>query len=189
MAKIGLRNFMFGQLVETESQGTVTYSYGKGYKPAKAINCSVSITSNNAVLRADDGVAESDTSFQSGTVSIGLDDDNLEMQARMLGHTISSGVITRKVDDMAPYLGLARIVTKVVGGVYKYKVEFLSKVQFSEPAQEDNTRAESIEFGTITMEGQVMTRGDGEWSKAEEFTSMSDAQTYMESLFGSTPTL
>ena len=186
MAKIGLRNFMFGVCTETTNeQGVTTVTYGQGHKPAKAINCSVSITSNNATLRADDGVAESDTSFQSGTVSIGLDDDNLEMMGLMLGHTYANGIITRSANDVAPYIGLARIVTKMVGGVLKYKVEFLSKVQMSEPAQEDNTRAESIEFGTITMEGQILTLSTGEWSKAEEFDTMAEAQTYMSGLFSS----
>ena len=73
MAKIGLKNFLFGVLTEA-SDGTATY--GTAVKPAKAISCSVSISNNDAKLYADDGLAESDTSFQSGTVSMGVDNED-----------------------------------------------------------------------------------------------------------------
>lgn len=73
MAKIGLNNFRYGLLTENPDG---TASYGGAHKPAKAASCSVSITSNSATLYADDVLAESDTSFQSGTVTIGLDDSN-----------------------------------------------------------------------------------------------------------------
>ena len=86
MAKIGLQNFLYGVLTEA-SDGTA--SYGAGIKPGKAVSCNVSISSNDAKLYADDGLAESDTSFQSGTVSIEVDNADLTTQATLLGHTIS----------------------------------------------------------------------------------------------------
>ena len=92
MAKIGLKNFLFGILTEAENG---TPSYGVAQKPAKAISCSVSITNNEAKLFADDGLAESDTSFQSGTVTLGIDDEDLETMATLLGHTITSGEMVR----------------------------------------------------------------------------------------------
>jgi hypothetical protein len=88
MAKIGLKNFLFGILTEQED-GTATY--GVAQKPAKAISCQVDITNNDASLYADDSLAESDTSFQSGTVTLGIDDENDEMLAILLCHTITDG--------------------------------------------------------------------------------------------------
>lgn len=182
MAKIGLNNFRYGIL----SEGTDgTASYAGALKPAKAVSCSVSITSNSATLYADDALAESDTSFQSGTVTIGLDDDDLETQARLLGHDYEDGEIVRNSNDAAPYVGLGRVVTKMVGGAYKYKVEFLSKVKFSEPSEENTTKGESMEFTTGTYEGMIHTLESGEWSKAKTFTSKSDAIAYLESLLNS----
>lgn len=183
MAKIGLRNFMFGILTEAED-GTATY--GEGKKPAKAISCSVDITNNEASLYADDALAESDTSFGSGSVTLGIDDENLEMMATLLGHQITEGEMVRNANDTAPYVGLGRVVTKMVGGVYKYKVEFLHKVKFGEPSQEDETRGESLEFGTSELEGTVSTLANGDWSKAKTFDNMSEAQTYLKSFFGTT---
>lgn len=182
MAKIGLKNFLFGILTEQED-GTATY--GVAQKPAKAISCSVSITNNEAKLFADDGLAESDTSFQSGTVSLGIDDDNDIMMATLLGHSITDGEIERNGDDVAPYVGLGRIITKMVGGVYKYKVEFLRKVKFAEPSQDDNTRGETLEFGTSTIEGQISKLADGRWSASKTFNTMAEAQTYLNSFFES----
>lgn len=180
MAKIGLQNFLYGILTEA-ADGTPTYGVAK--KPGKAVSCNVSISTNSATLYADDGLAESDTSFQSGTVSMEIDNADLETQATLLGHTVSSGVMVRNALDAAPYVGLGRIVTKMVNGEYKYKVEFLNKVKFSEPSQENSTKGESVEFGTTTLEGIVSTLANGDWSKAEVFDTMTAAQTYLNGLF------
>jgi len=179
MAKIGLNNFRYSLLTEA-ADGTPSYNGAK--KPAKAVSCSVSITNNSASLYADDVLAESDTSFQSGTVSMGIDDEDMETMAELLGHTVSEGVMVRNASDVAPYVGLGRVVVKLVGGVHKYKVEFLHKVKFSEPSQEDNTKGESLEFGTSTLEGVVATLANGDWSKAKTFDTQAEAITYLESL-------
>lgn len=184
MAKIGVQNFLFGVLTEA-TDGTPTYSAGT--KPGKAVSCNVSISSNDAKLYADDGLAESDTSFQSGTVSMEVDNADLTTQATLLGHTISSDEMVRNANDVAPYVGLGRIVTKMVGGAYKYKVEFLNKVKFSEPSQENTTKGESVEFGTTTLEGIVSTLANGNWSKTKTFDTLTEAQTYLNGLFGTTP--
>lgn len=182
MAKIGLRNFLFGILTE-ESDGTATY--GNAIKPAKAISCNVSITNNDAKLFADDALAEADTTFQSGTVTMGIDDEDDVTLATLLGHQIVNGEMIRNAMDTAPYVGLGRIITKLVGGVYKYKVEFLKKVKFAEPSQENNTKGESVEFGTSELEGIVSTLANGDWSATETFNTMAEAQTYLNSFFGS----
>lgn len=185
MANIGLDNFRIGLLTEAQD-GTATY--GAATKPGKAITCNVSISNNDAKLYADNVVAESDTSFQSGTVTMGIDEDDLATQATLLGHQITDGNIVRNANDVAPYVGLGRIVTKMVNGAYKYKVEFLCKVKFGEPSQEDNTKGESVEFGTVQIEGTVSTLANGDWSKAQTFDSKQEAVTYLESLFGTTTT-
>ena len=182
MAKIGLRNFLFGVLTEA-SDGTP--SYGVGQKPAKAISCNVSITNNDAKLFADDSLAESDTSFQSGTVTMGIDDEDDTTLATLLGHTVTNGEIVRNDYDVAPYVGLGRIITKMVNGVYKYKVEFLYKVKFAEPSQENNTKGESVEFGTSEIEGQISTLANGNWSATKTFNTMTEAQAYLNAFFGS----
>ena len=180
MANIGLKNLLFGVLTEG-----VSPSYGTAVKPAKAISCSVQITNNDVKLYADDALAESDTSFQSGTVTLGIDDEDLAIMAMLLGHEISDGVMVRNSDDVAPYVGLGRIVTKMVGGALKYKVEFLCKIKFSEPSQSDTTKGETIAFGTSELNGIISCLNDGTWSLAKTFDSLSAAEAYLEGIFGS----
>ena len=184
MAKIGLKNFLFGILTEA-TDGTATY--GVAQKPAKAISCTVDVSNNSATLYADDALAESDTSFQSGTVTLGIDDEDDQTLATLLGHTITDGEMIRNATDTAPYVGLGRIITKIVGGVYKYKVEFLKKVKFSEPSQDNTTKGESVEFGTSEIEGMVSALTNGDWSASQTFDSMADAQDYLNSFFATSP--
>lgn len=180
MAKIGLNNFRYALLTEAED-GTPSYSGAK--KPAKAVDCKVSIENNTAELYADDSLAESDYTFKKGTVSITIDEDNDEMTAEILGHTISEdGEMVRKDTDVAPFVAFGRILTKIVNSVYKYKVEFLPKVKFAEPSQEDTTKGENVEFKTTTIEGTVMKLADGTWSKTKTFTDKAEAITYLEGL-------
>ena len=184
MAKIGLKNFLFGILTEQED-GTATY--GVAQKPAKAISCKVDITNNDASLYADDGLAEADTSFQSGNVTLGIDDEDDAMIATLLGHEIdSNGEMIRNGMDVAPYVGLGRVITKMVGGVYKYKVEFLKKVKFSEPSQENNTKGQNLEFGTSELAGKVAQLANGDWSATQTFDSMAEAQEYLNAFFNTT---
>lgn len=182
MAKIGLKNFLFGILTE-ESDGTATY--GVAQKPAKAISCKVDISNNDAKLYADDALAEADTTFQSGTVTLGIDDEDDVTLATLLGHEIVNGEMVRNANDTAPYIGLGRVITKIVGGVYKYKVEFLYKVKFSEPSQENNTKGESVEFGTSELSGLVSTLANGNWSASKTFNTYEEAQAYLAGFFGS----
>lgn len=185
MAKIGLNNFRYGILTEAEDG---TPSYDGAHKPAKAISCQVSITNNEAELYADDVVAESDTSFASGSVTAGIDEDDDVTMATLLGHTISQeGEMIRNTNDTAPYVGWGRVIRKMVGGVIKHKVEFLYKVKFSEPSQDDNTKGENLTFATPTLQGVVNTLANGDWSKTETFDSHADAIAYLESLLGGTP--
>lgn len=185
MARIGLSNIWWANLTEGAG-GTASYDGAKTL--GKAVSASVSISNNEAKLYGDDALAESDTSFSNGTVTFGVTDDDDSIFAPLLGHALNAGEIVRKADDAAPYVGVGRIVMKMVNGVYKYKVEFLSKVKFSEPSQDDNTKGESIEFATPSIEGVIATLGDGTWSKSKTFTSKADALTYLQGLLGSSTT-
>lgn len=180
MAKIGLNNFRFAVLTEA-ADGTP--SYGDPQTPAKAVSCSVSIENNDAKLYADDVLAESDTSFSGGTVTMGIDEDDLATMATLLGHTYTAqDGLTRSANDTAPYVGLGRVVTKMVNGEYVYKVEFLYKVKFQEPSQENNTKGESVEFGTTEITGTISALANGNWSVAKEFDTKAAAVTYLEGL-------
>ena len=122
--------------------------------------------------------------FKKGTVTLTIDEDDDAVFAELLGHEVGveTKEMVRKDTDVAPYVGVGRILTKVVNGVYKYKVEFLPKVKFSEPAQEEQTKGDNIEFKTPSIEGVVQKLADGTWSKTKTFTDKTEAITYLEGL-------
>lgn len=180
MARIGLKNFKYSLLDENE-EVTTPASLGK------AIDCKVSLELNSAELYADDALAESDYTFNKGTVTITIDDDDDSVLAPLIGHTVSeSGEVVRKDTDTAPYIAFGRILTKIVGGVYKYKVEFLSKVKFKDTMPDEKTKSESVEFTGVSIEGSVMRKKNGEWSKTKTFSSYEQASEYLDSLLTAT---
>lgn len=183
MAGIGLTNIWFGELTEA-ADGTPSYSNGQ--KMGKAVSASVSITNNSAMLYGDDALAESDTSFANGTITLGVTDDDDTVFAPLLGHTITDGEVVKASSDIAPYVGVGRILTKMVNGVRKYKVNFLYKVKFSEPSNEENTKGETVEFSTPSVEGIVSTLSDnkGTWGISKTFDNIDDAISYLKGLLG-----
>ena len=184
MAKIGLNNLKFGILSEVGE----TVTYGAMQALGKAVSANVSITSNSAVLYADDAIAETDNTFSNGTITLTVDDDGDTVFAPLLGHEVDSdsGVMIRNKNDVAPYVGVGRIINKMKNGTRLFKVEFLSKVKFSEPSQESNTHGETTEFGTPQIEGTIATLESGEWSKTKTFTTHSAALAFLASCFGQT---
>lgn len=182
MANIGLTNIWYSPLTEA-SDGTALYE--GAIQLGKAVSCSTSITNNEAKLYGDDALAESDTSFASGTITLGVTDDDDTVFAELLGHTLNEdGEVIKTASDAPIYVGLGRIVTKMVNGAYKYKVEFLYKVKFSEPSRDENTRGESIEFATPSIEGIISTLDDerNTWNKSKTFNTKSDALIYLKNL-------
>lgn len=180
MARIGLKNFRYSLLDENEN-------VNEPKSLGKAIDCKVSLELNSAELYADDGLAESDYTFNKGTVTITVDDDDDQILAPLLGHNISEdGEVIRKDTDIAPYVAFGRILTKIVAGTYKYKVEFLSKVKFKDAMPDEKTKGESIEFTTTSIEGSVMKKSNGEWSKTKTFTTYNEASEYLDSLLTKT---
>ena len=176
MARIGLKNFRYSELDANEE-------VKEPKTLGKAIDCKVSLELNSAELFANDGLAESDYTFNKGTVTITVDDDDDQILAPLLGHTISEdGEVVRKDTDVAPYIAFGRILTKIVGGKYKYKVEYLSKVKFKDTMPDETTKGESIEFTTVSIEGSVMRNSKGEWSKTRTFDKYEEASAYLDDL-------
>lgn len=188
MARIGLSDFRYGILTEA-TDGTPTYGVAK--MPGHAISFKCDISSNSAKLYGDNVLIESDTSFQSGSCTMGIDKDDIETMADLLGHRIvtdgtgdtATKTLVRNADDVAPYVGVGRVLTLVINNVKKYKVEFLNKVKFAEPSQDNATKGESVEFGTYELTGDVSALANGDWSKSQVFATRAEAVTYLEGLF------
>ena len=154
----------------------------------KVIDEKFSAEYNSAELYADDVLAECDYSFKKGTLAITVANDDDKKEAELMGNTVTTDEVVKSVSDTAPEFGYGHIVTKMVGGVKKYKVEFFPRVKWTKITTDAKTRGESVEFGTTAIEGTVfpldadfngMTAGT--WEKHQTFATEAEAEAYLDS--------
>lgn len=182
MAKIGLNNFRYA-VATIGTNGAITYGAVK--KPAKAVSFSFEPTTSDAKLYADDSLAESDNRVTGGTCTMGIDRLDAKTMAEILGHEYNDETqeVVSNVNDIAPYVGVGRIVRIMVDGVQNFRATFLAQCKFAEPSADDNTMGESVEFSTYELSGTVVVPADGNWRREKVFTTQADAITYLEGLF------
>jgi hypothetical protein len=113
------------------------------------------------------------------------DDDKKE--AELMGNTVTEEEVVKKVDDKAPECGYGHIVTKMVNGVRKYKVEFFPRVKWTKITTDAKTRGESVEFGTTAIEGTIYPLDAelngmeaGTWEKHQTFATEAEAEAYLD---------
>ena len=145
---------------------------------------------NSAELYASDGLAECDYSFKKGTISITVANDDDTKDAELMGNSIdTNGEVTKNIADTSPEVAYGHIVTKMVAGVKKYKVEFFPRVKFTKITTDAKTRGEGIEFGTTAIEGVVYPLAEafnglaeGDWEKHQTFDTNEEAVAYLDTL-------
>lgn len=153
LATIGLDMLHFAKITEDEN-GEETY--GTPEKLAKAISADLSVELVEAILYADDGIAEIVKEFGNGTLSLGIDDIGSAVASTLTGATIdSNGVVISASEDGGEPVAIGFRAKKSNG---KYKYFWLYKVKFGIPATNLATKGESITFSTPTIEGTIMRR-------------------------------
>lgn len=187
MAKVGLKYPVAAQLNEDGE------TYEKGFVIARAIKATISTTSNDVKLYADDGVAESDKSFAGGTFSLNVDDLEQKVYADLLGHTHTASTgeepgtpetVKANTNDEAPYFGIGFYGKIKRRGKVLYQAKWLFKVQFSEPSDETDTKGETTTFQTPTIEGSLFYLDNGDWKDQAEFTTETAAKKWLETKAG-----
>lgn len=153
MATIGLDKLYYATIIEDE-KGEETY--GSPVQLAKAMSADLSVELAEATLYADDGAAEIVKEFQSGTLSLGVDDIGGEAASVLTGSTIDENhvVISASEDGGAP-VAIGFRAKKSNG---KYRYYWLYRVKFGIPATNLATKGDSITFSTPTIEGTVLRR-------------------------------
>lgn len=187
MAKIGLKYPVYSPA--TESAGAITY--GTGAVLAKAISANISIENNDVKLYADDAIAESDNSFASGTITIGIDDLYDAAKVALLdyveGNTVdpATGAKELSVGTASPaYVGFGFYGKVIRNKVPYWRAIWLKKVQFAEPSDELATKGESVEFSTPELEGTIMMAADGKWKEEATFSTEAGAKAWLDGKCG-----
>ena len=179
MASIGLKNFKYAKLNEDGK------TYGELKTLAGAIECKVTLDLSEASLYANDTLKEQVSLFKSGTLTAGIDDDDDSVFAELLGKTVDeeTGVVTSNTEDLPIYVGFGHIVSKIVNGEKKYKVEFFPKVKFKPFIPDSKTKGDSLEFTTPSVEATIFENDNGDWEKHSVCDTESEANTLLESFF------
>ena len=202
MARIGFRVAKYNKITNG-TYATIT-SGGKVPEFEKVIDEKFAPEYNNAELYASDVLAESDYSFKKGVLTVTVADDNDKIGAELLGNkytpittsgespntTTTGGDVTSNVEDIAPEFGYGHIITKIVNGARKYKVEFFPRIKFTKANGDSaKTKGDSVEFSTTTIEGTVFPLEKDlnklkalDWENHKTFDTYAEAETYLDSL-------
>lgn len=153
MSTIGLDKPYYATITE-DSDGIETYGTPKVL--AKAIQADLTVNLAEAILYADDGGDVSVKEFQSGSLSLNVNDIGTAIAAELTGATVdSNGVLVSCSEDIPPAVAIGFRAKKPNG---KYRYFWLYRVQFGIPATNLQTKGESITFNTPTIEGTVLRR-------------------------------
>ncbi|MCI7305522.1 MULTISPECIES: major tail protein [Actinomycetaceae] len=153
MATIGLDSLYYATITENDD-GEETYATPE--RLAKAISAELSVEVAEAILYADDGPAEVVKEFQSGTLTLGVDDLTPTVAAALVGAVVDKNkvLVSASEDGGAPVAIGFR--ARKADGTYRYF--WLYKVRFAIPAASLNTKGDSIEFATPSIEGTILRR-------------------------------
>ena len=145
MATIGLDKLFYSKITEGEN-GDETYAAPVAL--AKAMTAELSVELAEATLYADDGAAEVVKEFQSGTLTLGVDDIGKSVAEDLTGAVIDeNGVLISASEDGGAPVAIGFRAKKATKG---------ESIEFSTP---------SIE-GTVTRRNKVDGQGKHPW-KAE----------------------
>lgn len=188
MANIGLRTAKYN-LIDKATKKYKALTDSKVPVLGKLIDAKLTEDRGETSLFADDGLAECESVFSGGKLALTVDDVDDVTYATIKGCENDNGEITETQEDSAPELGYGHIITKIINGTKKYKVEFLSRMKINNITAEAKTKGESIEFNTVAIEAKVMPLTEqinglkvGTWHKVKTFDTLVEAETYLDSL-------
>lgn len=178
MATIGLDNLYYAKITETDGEE----AYGTPEVLAKAIKADLSAELLEAILYADDSASEVVKEFKQGKLSLGVDDIGSAKAAALLGATIDSkGALVSTGEDVAAPVAVGFRARKSNG---KYVYYWLYRVTFGIPSENLQTKGDSINFATPTIEGLIVhrkkadTKGKHPWrTTIDESEAGADAAT------------
>lgn len=154
MATIGLDKLYYAKI--TEVPGTGEETYDTPVQLAKAMSAELSVELAEATLYADDGAAEIVKEFQSGTLTLGVDDIGASVASDLTGAVIDeNGVVISTSEDGGAPVAVGFRAKKSNG---KYKYYWLYRVKFGIPSTNLTTKGDSIEFSTPTIDGTILRR-------------------------------
>lgn len=198
MAEIGMRHIVAAPLSAHTAGAEPTY--GTGFDVGMAIKGNLTITHGNNPLYADDVIAEDDNGITAMELEIGVDHLSDETEAKMglvkavtTGTGSSATTVYYDTDEPSKDLGIGYTRVRKKAGVTTFQGVWVYKAKFSKNAENSQTKGESIEWQTPTVNGRcagisVSSTGELTFRKKQNFTTEEDCNEWLDGLAGITRT-
>lgn len=187
---IGLTNLVYAVLTADIAPTTVggTDGYATYNTPVRipgAITANFSPNASNDTIFADDGPYDTASTLGAMTLEINVADLPAAARAELLGATYDTdtGIVTHTSDDVPPFVAMGMSVKKS-NGADRY-IWYL-KGKFAAPDENNQTKADSINWNTPTMTGNFLKRDcDNKWRVAVDTDDVHITQAVKDTWFAS----
>lgn len=163
---IGLTNLVYALVIDDipptkPGAGDGKTTYGTVNRILGAITANFSPNASNDTLFADDGPYDTASTLGAMTLELNVADIPHEQRAELLGAQYINGVLVHTSEDIPPYVAVGMSIKKS-NGADRY-IWYL-KGKFSPPDDNNQTKADSINWNTPTITGNFLKRdSDNQW--------------------------
>lgn len=160
---IGLTNLHYAELLSDDAT-TGAFSYGAPVRISGAISANFSPNASNDTLFADDGPYDTASTLGAMSLELNVADIPPAIRAFLLGETYENGVVKSSSEAIPPYVAIGMSVKKSNGAD---RLIWYLKGKFTAPDENNQTKADSINWNTPTITGNFLKRdADNMWRMA-----------------------
>lgn len=151
--RIGCDNLVYA-LMTTEDTATTAPEYGEVKSAPGVISVNINPNASQETLFADDGPYDTATTLGKIDVAINKAELTTENKADLLGHQVdTNGGVVYGDSDVPPWVAIGFRTLKSNGN---YRYVWLYKGKFTDPEDNNETKGDSINFQTDTINGQFV---------------------------------
>ena len=151
--RIGCDNLVYA-IMQTEDTASTAPTYGEVKAAPGVISININPNASQETLFADDGPMDTATTLGKVDVAINKAELTTENKADLLGHEVDeNGGIAYADSDVPPWVAIGFRTLKSNG---KYRYVWLYKGKFTDPEDNNETKGDSINFQTDTINGQFV---------------------------------
>lgn len=151
--RIGCDNLVYAVMTK-EDTAEAAPEYGEVKSAPGVISVNINPNASQETLFADDGPMETATTLGKIDVAINKAELTTENKADLLGHQIDgAGGIVYGDSDVPPWVAIGFRTLKSNGN---YRYVWLYKGKFADPEDNNETKGDSINFQTDTINGQFV---------------------------------
>ncbi|MBQ8074281.1 MAG: hypothetical protein IJ231_11030 [Clostridia bacterium] len=191
MAQITLKHLVIAPL-NTETDGAEP-TYGNGMKVGHLMQANISWNRGNVRLDGDDHLVDRDNSITSGTLTINTTYMDRAARSALLDYRTAGASTGEYIlgGKGSPYVGTGYVWKDNLEATKPFKAYWYYKVQYG-LNEEMKTKGESTEYGTPSIEGEVMgvlpdASMETGFRKESDFATEAEAIAWVDALGHVTP--